>query len=170
MAGDVLLHWGQGAGSPAVVGRHYLESQTLPAPASVTGLLVDRETCLARFFLMLQDPCDIKPGQILLGRCFCQKSKRAVYKKSGLGLFILVGEGNGLCLGRAGQTAGRIIRFGFWQRTGKRVGLGKAVGAGRGPQCPGQVTPWVPALPARLWHRSQGGRGVRAAPLPRGHE
>lgn len=82
MAGDLLLQWGQGAGSPGVVGRHCLESQTLPAPASVTGLLVARETCLARF-LMLQDPYDIKPGQILLGWCFCQKSKRAVYKNLG---------------------------------------------------------------------------------------
>lgn len=57
----------------------------IPNPASVTGLLVARETGLARFFLMLQDPYDIKPGQILLGWCFCQKSKRAVYKNLGWG-------------------------------------------------------------------------------------
>lgn len=69
------LHWGQGALDSSLSG--------IPNPASVTGLLVPRETCLARFLLILQDPRDIKPGQILLGRCFCQKSKRAVYKNLG---------------------------------------------------------------------------------------
>lgn len=50
------------------------------------------------------------------------------------------------------------------------MGLGKAVGPGRGPhQLPGQVTPRAPAPPARLWHGSPGEEGgVRAAPVPPG--